>query len=330
MPAHIGRREFLSGLAAAAWPSAARAQQAMPAVGLLFSNSIDDIYYAKRFMPEFRRGLAETGFVEGQNVRFEVRGAEGRYDRLPALVADLIRRQVAVIVAAGAVNAALAAKDATRTIPILFAVGSDPIKMGLVASLNRPGGNITGVTSVTTELLAKRLELLREIIPRATAIGLLVNPSNPNTEPSIKELQALAQAGGWRLQVGAAGTESELDTAIASFRQMNAGGFLWATDEFLSGHSERIAALAAQHGIPGIAQRRDFVDAGGLISYGAAGDRNRPVGVYAGRILKGERPGDLPVQQPTRFETVLNLKTAKALKLDVPTDTLLRADEVIE
>jgi putative ABC transport system substrate-binding protein len=210
-------------------------------------------------------------------------------------------------------------------------VGSDPVQIGIVASLNRPGGNITGVTVFTTELLAKRLELLRELVPNAAAIGLLVNPNNPNTERNVKELQALAQAGGWLVHILEVRNESELDAAFATLKQRHADGFLWGTDQFLITRADRIAALAARHAIPGISPNREFVEAGGLISYGANRIENyRQVGIYAGRILKGEKPADLPVMQPTRFETVVNLKAAKALGLKVPTETLLRADEVID
>jgi putative tryptophan/tyrosine transport system substrate-binding protein len=324
------RRDFIAGLGATgAWPLAARAQQpTMPVVGFLHSDSADA---NARGAAWIRGGLAETGYVEGQNVRIEYRWANGQYDRLPALVADLIQRRVAAILALGAVNAAHAAKEATKTIPIVFLVGSDPVQIGLVPSLDRPGGNITGVTLFTNELLAKRLELLRELVPNAATIGLLVNPNNPNTDSNVKELRALAQAGGWLVHVVDVRNESELDVAFATLEQRHADGFLWGTDQLLISRADRIAALAAQHAIPGISPTHELVEAGGPISYGASRiDGYRQVGIYAGRILKDEKPANLPVIQPTRFETVLNLKAAKALGLTVPPSILVRADEVIE
>jgi putative tryptophan/tyrosine transport system substrate-binding protein len=324
------RREFIAGLgSAAAWPLAAGAQQAaMPAVGFLYSDSADATVQQVAWV---RGGLAAAGYVEGQSVRIEYRWANNQYDRLPELAADLVQRRVVAIIAAGALNAAVAAKEATKDIPIVFLVGSDPVQIGLVASLNRPGGNITGVTLFNTELLAKRLELLRELVPNAATIGLLVNPNNPNTEPNVKELQALAQSGGWLLHVVAARDDSELDAAFAALKQWHADGFLWGTDQVLNNRPDRMAALAAKHAIPGIASNREFVESGGLISYGASRvDGYRQVGVYAGRILKGEKPADLPVMQPTRFETVLNLKTAKALGLTIRETLLATADEVIQ
>jgi len=245
-------------------------------------------------------------------------------------VADLIRRNVAVIVAGGAVNAALTAKQATRTIPIVFAMGSDPVKVGLVASLNRPGANITGVTVISVELLAKRLELIRELVPRATAIGLLVNPDNLNTDSNVQELQTLARAGGWRLQVVPVRNHAELGTAFATFKDLKIEAFLAASDLLLSSSALLIAVLATSHAIPGIHQSRQFAEAGGLISYGTNDDLNRQSGIYTGRILKGEKPTDLPVMQPTNYKLVINLKTAKALGLMIPESFLLRADEVIE
>lgn len=324
------RRDFLGVVGAAAtWPVVARGQQpAMPVIGYLHSSSAGSNTQA---MEAFRRGLAESGFVEGRNVKIEYRWADNQYDRLPALVADLIRRNVALIVASGAVNAPLAAMEATRTVPIVFMVGSDPVQVGLVASLNRPGGNVTGSTSISRELLAKRLELIRELIPRAAAIGFLVNPENLNTASSVQELQTLARAGGWRLQVAPVRNEAELGAAFATFKENKIEAFLNATDQFLNSGGVLIATLAISHAIPGIHPLRAFAEAGGLISYGAsANENNRQAGIYAGRVLKGEKPADLPVMQPTKFETVLNLKTARALGLTVPTETLLRADEVIE
>jgi putative ABC transport system substrate-binding protein len=331
----IKRRDFITLLGGAAaapslWPLAARAQQrALPVVGFLHSDSA--VGANVRAAAWILGGLAETGYIEGQNVRIEYRWANGQYDRLPELAADLIQRRVIAILALGAVNSALVAKEATKTVPIVFLVGSDPVQIGLVASLNRPGGNVTGVTMFTNELLAKRLEMLRELVPNAATIGLLVNPNNPNTEPKVKELQALAKTGGWLVNVVEVRNESELDGAFATLKQRHADGFLWGTDQFLVARADRIATLAAQHAIPGISPIREFAAAGGLISYGASRmDGYRQVGIYAGRIIKGEKPADLPVVQPTRFETVLNLKAAKPLGLKVPTETLLCADEVIE
>jgi putative tryptophan/tyrosine transport system substrate-binding protein len=325
------RREFITllGGAAAAWPLAASAQQpAMPVIGFLGSPSPDGY---RQEMVAFKQGLAEAGYVEGRNVAIEFRWAQDQYDRLPMLAADLVQRRVAVIVAVGAVNSPLAAKAATATLPIVFQTGSDPVEIGLVASLNRPGGNVTGMTAISRELLAKRLEALREIVPNVTAIGLLANPNNPNTEPSVRELQALARAGGWVLNVVAASTDSDLDAAFTTLVQRKAGAFLNATDGLFQNQRDHIVALAARHAMPGIYQDREAVAAGGLMSYGASRtDSYRRLGGYVGRILKGAKPADLPVMQPTKFEFALNLKTATALGLDVPTSILLRADEVIE
>jgi putative ABC transport system substrate-binding protein len=279
----------------------------------------------------FRRGLAESGYVEGRNVKIEYRWADNQYDRLPVLVADLIRRNVAVIFVGGAVNAALAAKEATRTIPIVFGLGSDPVQVGLVASFNRPGANITGVTQINVGLLAKRLELIRELLPRAAAIGFLVNPNNLNTVSNVQELQTLARAGGWRLQVVPVRNETELGAAFATLKDLKTEAFLAGSDALITSRARLVAVLATSHAIPGIHQSRQFAEAGGLISYGTkVTEGTRQAGVYTGRVLKGERPAELPVIQPTHFETVLNLKTARALGLNVPTETLLRADEVIE
>ena len=266
-----------------------------------------------------------------KDIKIEYRRADNQYDRLPALVADLIRRKVAVIIASGAVNAALTAKEATRTIPIVFTVGSDPVQVGLVASLNRPGGNVTGVTQISRELLGKRLELLRQLLPHATAISFLVNPDNPNTISSVQELETLARAGGWRLQVAPVRNEAELGAAFAKFKEIKTDAFLTGTDQLLGTGGVLIATLATSYAIPGIHQWRQFAEAGGLVSYGAStAESYRLVGIYAGRILKGEKPGDLPVVQPTKFELVVNLKTAKALGLTVPSSLLARADAVIE
>jgi putative tryptophan/tyrosine transport system substrate-binding protein len=326
----VKRRTFIAGLgSAAAWPVMARAQQpAVPVIGYLSSGSEGA---GAQALEGFRRGLAESGYVEGRNVKIEYRWADYQYDRFPELVADLIRRNVAVIVAVGAVNAALSAKQATRTIPIVFNVGSDPVKAGLVASLNRPGANITGVNVISVELLAKRLELIRELLPRATAIGFLVNPDNLNTVSDVQELQTLAHAGGWRLQVVPVRNHAELGAAFATFKDIKIEAFLAASDYLLTSSALLIAVLAISHAIPGIHQSRQFAEAGGLISYGIIpNELSRQGGIYTGRILKGEKPADLPVMRGTRFETVINLKTAKALGLNVPQSILLRADEVIE
>jgi ABC-type uncharacterized transport system substrate-binding protein len=323
----VKRREFIAALGgAAAWPLVARAQQPrMPVIGYLHSGSAAA---NAQGVEAFRRGLADSGYVEGRDVKIDYRWADNQYDRLPALVADLIRREVALIVAGGAVNAALTAKEATRTIPILFALGSDPVQTGLVASLNRPGANVTGVTTIGGELLAKRVELVREFLPHAPAISFLVNPNNPNTVSSLQELETLARAGGWRLQVAPVRNEAELGVA---FREMKTEAFLTGTDQFLYSGGVLIATLATSHAIPGIHSNREFAEAGGLISYGASpSESGRRVAIYTARILKGEKPADLPVVRPTKFDLVINLKTAKAIGLDVPPTLLARADEVIE
>ena len=325
------RREFIAGLgSAAAWPVVARAQQATtPVIGYL-SGTVPRPLGGRQDLA-FRQGLKEMGFVEGQNVAIEYRSAEDQYERLPALAADLVRRKVAVIVATGSARGPLAAKAATTTISIVFFFGSDPVELGLVASLSRPGGNITGVTGLGRELLTKRLEMLRVLLPNVTAIGLIVNPDNPNTEPSVKELQASAQAGGWRLHVVNARTGLEIDTAVATLVQLRAGAFLTATDNVINSRSRQLVALAARYGMPAIYQDREAVDAGGLMSYSTDGTEViRIVGVYTGRILKGEKPADLPVQQPTKFEFVINNRTAKLLGLTIPETLLATADEVIQ
>jgi putative ABC transport system substrate-binding protein len=300
----------------------------MPVIGYLNSGSANE---GAQGVESFRRGLAESGYVEGRNVKIEFRWADYQYDRFPALVADLIRRNVAVIVAGGAVNAALTAKQATRTIPIVVTVGSDPVKVGLVDSLNRPGANITGITVISVELLAKRLELIRQLLPRATAIGFLVNPDNLNTVSNIQDLQSLARVGGWRLQVVPVRNHAELGVAFATFKDLKIEAFLAASDALLSQSPLLIAVLATSHAIPGIHQSRQFAEAGGLISYGTTSNElSRQGGIYTGRILKGEKPSDLPVMQPTKFELVINLKTANALGLTIPETLLATADEVIQ
>jgi putative ABC transport system substrate-binding protein len=325
------RREFITllGGAAVAWPLAARAQQpAMPLVGILGSESLE--LFATR-LRAFRQGLSETGYVEGRNVAIEYRWAEGENGRLPALAAELVRRQVTVIITPGSTPAALAAKAATTTIPIVFQIGNDPVAEGLVASLNRPGGNLTGVTSLAAALDLKRLELLHELVPTAAVAGLLLNPTNPSGSAYAQTLQAASRTIGLQLHVLHASTERDFDTVFETLVQMHASGLVIAADPFLNGRSEQLAALTLRHAVPTIFQYRDFAAAGGLMSYGGSlAELYRGVGVYTGRILKGEKPADLPVQQATKVELIINLKTAKALGLTVPLALLTRADEVIE
>jgi putative ABC transport system substrate-binding protein len=326
----VKRREFITllGGAAAAWPLAARAQQpAMPVIGFLGSTSPDP--YAN-IVAAVREGLKETGYVEGRNLGIEYRWAEGKYDRLPALAAELVDRRVAVIVAN--TPAALAAKAATTTIPIVFSSGLDPVKAGLVTSLNRPDGNITGVSTLSGELVSKQLELLHELVRKPTIIAALVNPTNPSLAEAVsKELQAAANTLGLQLHVLPASSEQEIDTAFANLLNLKAGALVIGADGFLSAQSEKLAAMALRHAVPAISPYRLFVEAGGLMRYGTnATDGFRLAGIYAGRILKGEKPADLPVVQSAKFEFVINLKTAKALGLDVPPTLLARADEVIE
>jgi putative ABC transport system substrate-binding protein len=313
----------------AAWPLAAHAQQpALPVVGYLDPGAPEqnaDVVAA------FRKGLNEAGYVDGRNVTIEYRWANGRYDRLPALAADLVGRQVAIIAATNGIPAALAAKAATTTTPIVFYVGVDPVAFGIVASLNRPGGNVTGVTGLGTELGPKRLELLHALRPTSRVFAALVNPSNSASVTQSKDLQAAASALGLQLQILHANTDQDLDMAFETLVQIGAGGVIIGADGFMNSRFEQIAALAIRHAVPAIYQYRGFVAAGGIMSYGGSIiEAYRLVGVYTGRILKGETPADLPVQQTTRVEFFINLKTAKTLGLAVPEALLATADEVIE
>jgi putative ABC transport system substrate-binding protein len=325
----IGRREFITLLGGAAtWPVVARAQQpVMPLIGYLGMESPDSDASGLR---GFRQGLSEIGFVDGKNVVIEYRWTEGKYDRLPELVAELVRRQVRAIFTNGA-PATAAAKAVTTTIPIVFEMGADPVASGLVASLNRPGGNITGIATLGVELGSKHLELLRELAPVTSIMALLVNPANPVAETVTRELQAAARTLGVQLHILRASTEQDLDTAVASLTQLGAGGLVISNNGLFNSRSKRLAALTVRHAVPAIHVVREFAAAGGLMSYGSSiTDAYRLVGVYTGRILNGEKPADLPVLQPTKFELVINLKAAKALGLTVPQTLLATADEVID
>jgi putative tryptophan/tyrosine transport system substrate-binding protein len=328
----VKRRSFITllGGGAVAWPLAARAQQAvMPVIGYLSSRSSDT---EAHLLVSFRQGLSESGFSEGRNVAIEYRYAEGQLDRLPSLVADLVRRQVAVIVTTGGGQAALAAKAATTTVPIVFTSAGDPIKEGLVPSLHRPGGNLTGATASQVEAASKRLGLLREISPKAAVIGLLVNPNDPiTTNSETDDMRTAARSVGQRIEILQAGTARDIETVFARLVAMQVGALLVAPDAMFVTEADRLVTLAARHAIPTLYWRREFAEAGGLMSYGSnLADTLRVVGAYAGRILKGEKPGDLPVQQATKFELVINMKTAKALGLDIPLHLQQFADEVIE
>ena len=324
------RREFITLLGATAtWPLSARAQQpTMPVIGFL--NFASPQSYARQ-ASAFLKGLSETGYVDGRNVVIEYRWAEGRGDRLPAMAADLVHRQVAVI-AATSTPAALAAKAATTTIPIVFETGGDPVELGLVRSLNRPDGNVTGVSQTNVEMVAKRLELMHELLPAVRVFALLVNPANPAlAEPATKEVQAAARALGLELHVLNANTEGEFDGAFSKLIQLRAGGLVIGPDPLFSSHSEELGALATRHGVPAMFESREFALAGGLTSYsGSIAEAYRLAGVYTGRVLKGDRPADLPVQRATKVELYINLKTAKALGVAVPLTLSGRADELFE
>jgi putative ABC transport system substrate-binding protein len=332
----VRRREFITllGGAAAAWPCAARGQQpAMPAVGFLNSYSSSDAF-AQYFLAAFHQGLKQGGYVAGQNVAVEYRWAGNEYERLTALAAELVRRRVNVIATGSASVAALAAKATTTTIPIVFLMGGDPVKLGLVASLSRPGGNLTGITTLNTEITPKRIEVLRELVPTTTSMAVLVNPTNnpANVEVELTQAQAAANTLGLQtMHILQASTEPDLDSVFSTLIQQRAGGLVITADTLFSGKSAQLAALASRYSVPTISPYREFVTAGGLMSYGGSvNELYRLVGVYTGRVLDGEKPADLPVQQVTKVELAVNLKTARALGLKVPISLLGRADEVIE
>jgi putative ABC transport system substrate-binding protein len=330
------RREFITllGGAAAAWPLAARAQQpAMPVIGFLSSYSSSDAF-AQHLLAAFHQGLKQAGYVEGQSVTVEYRWAGNEYERLTALAAELVRRRVNVIATGSSSLGVLAAKTATTTIPIVFLMGGDPVRLGLVASLNRPGGNLTGITTLNTEITSKRVEVLRELVPTATSMAVLVNPTNNpvNVEVELRQAQAAANALGLQtIHTLQAITEPDLDGIFSTLIQQRVGGLVITADTLFSGKSAELAALASRHAMPTISPYREFVTAGGLMSYGGSvTELYRLVGVYTGRVLNGEKPADLPVQQVTKVELVINVRTAKSLGLTVPPTLLARADEVIE
>jgi putative ABC transport system substrate-binding protein len=324
---HLGRRQFITLLGgAAAWPVAARAQQsAVPVIGYLYTGA------PGAGMAAFRKGLSETGYVEGRNVTVEYRFAHNEPDQLPELAADLVRRRVAVIAAPGTTSAALAAKAATATIPIVFSTQGDPVQVGLVASLSRPGGNATGFSYMSGELGSKRLGLLHELIPGATRFAVLVNPSNPIVESMITVVRAAAADIGQQIEILSAGTNRDIDIAFATVLQKRADGLLVSPDALFGNRRAQILTLAARHAVPAIYSLREWTEMGGLMSYGpSAADQYRQTGIYTGRILKGEKPADLPVMRPTKFEFIINLQTAKTLGINIPPSLLAQADEVIE
>ena len=331
MTIDIGRRQFISALGGGVvvWPFAARAQQpVMPVIGFLDVGSLET---ARELIAAFQRGLSETGYVEGRNVAFEYLGADGHYDRLPALATELVRRQVTLIAALGGTPSPMAAKAATTTIPVVFRSGADPVAIGLVASLNRPGGNLTGVTSLNVELMAKRVELLHDVIPTVKSIAALVNPSSPTAESITRDLHTAASGLGLQLHIQHAATEREIDTAFAGLAEQQVGGLVITADLFFDTRREQLAALSSRYGAPAISYSLAITAAGGLMSYGDDFvGAYRLIGVYAGRILKGEKPADLPVQQLAKFDLAINLKAARALGIDIPPKLLALADQVFE
>jgi putative ABC transport system substrate-binding protein len=327
----IRRREFITllGGAAVTWPIAARGQQqAMPVIGYLYTGMAEPTAH---LLAAFRKGLSETGYVEGQNVRIEYRWAENQNDRLPGLAADLVQRRVAVIVTPISVGAALVAQSATTTIPIVFGTGADPVRVGLVTTLNRPGGNVTGIVSYNNDLAAKQLGLLHELVPRAARFALLANPNNPSAGESIANLRAAALTIGAQIEILSVGTNRDIDTVFATLVQKQVDALLASPDPLLTSSRAQVITLAARHRMPTIHYMREFAEAGGLMSYGSnLTDLFRQIGIYTARILKGEKPAELPVMRPTKFEFVVNLNTAKALGLTFPPGLLAIADEVIE
>jgi ABC-type uncharacterized transport system substrate-binding protein len=330
MASHIERRKFLATLggAAVAWPLVARAQQAMPIIGYLDARTPET---SAPFIAAFRKGLSEVGYAEARNVAVEYRWAYNNYDRLPTLASDLVRRQVTVIAATGGTLAALAAKAATTTIPIVFGFGGDPVQTGLVASLSRPGGNVTGVVTMNVELAGKRLGLLHELVPGARRFALFHNPNNPITASATREALEAAAPAGWQIEFLGVTTNADLNAAFARLVQMRVDAFLTSPEVIFSVRRVQLLTLAARYAVPAIYPSREFAEAGGLMSYGSSfTDMHRQVGSYTGRILKGEKPAELPVMRPTTFELVINLQTAQALGLELPPTLIARADEVIE